>query len=615
MGTFLNGVLRASFGFLLLWGASPWPAFGAESPPPLPVAGETEITVTLGLPVPEAEAGRSVTVLDRRAIEALGPSSVADLLAAVPGLDVLPRGPRGAQADLSVRGGTFEQVLILVDGIPLSDPQTGHHLTDLFLRPGDLERVEVLRGPGSAAFGAGAFAGVVNLVTRKGGDGPSLAAAAGEHRWREGEVSFGLADEAGSLWTSGGRAASGGWRPDTDLRWSRAFFHGERTSSPGRLSFWAGLSDKAFGAWRFYSTAFPEEYEETQTAFFAAGWDRPVGTWLASARLSWRQHEDHFVLVRHDPGFYQNRHTTDSSAARVSLARSWNGGRLAFFAEGNRERLQSSNLGSRARNREALGAALRLGGGAGWSWEGGLYVHRYDRWGWRAWPSLSLLSPPARGVRFFASAGRSFRVPSFTEMYYRSPVDAGNPRLRPESAWTVEGGARGGGEALSWEASLFRRKGEDLIDWVGETPAGPWKAENLGRAETAGVEVRLGGTLPGGPVLPRRWDLSYTALRTRGSLPPGKVSKYVLASLRRQALLSARWDLGGGGTFALSLRHFLRYGQRPAWVADGRAAWTVRPSLQLFLEGSNLFGERWFGAGGVPMPGRWLTAGLRWGLP
>ncbi|MGC8763801.1 MAG: TonB-dependent receptor plug domain-containing protein [Acidobacteriota bacterium] len=591
-------------------------ALRAQTPlEPLRVGGATEITVTSPLPVPEEESGRSVTVLSREEIQRSAASSVDELLALVPGLDALARGPRGVQADLSIRGGTFEQVLVLLDGMPLSDPQTGHHLLDLFVRPADLERVEVLRGPGSAAFGAGAFSGVVNLVTRKGGGGPALAAAMGEHRWREADAAAGWSGPSAGLWASAGRTTSRGWRPDTDLRWSHAFAHGEKAVAASRLSFWAGYSGKAFGAWRFYSSTFPEEYEETETAFLAAGWDRPLGGWLASGRLSWRQHEDHFVLVRQDPDFYQNRHTADTLTARASLASSWKGGEAAFFAEGSRERLQSSNLGHRARNREGLGATLRLGGGAGWTAEGGLYGHHHDRWGWQLWPSASLLTPRAAGLRFFASAGRSFRIPSFTEMYYRSPVDRGNPGLRPESAWTVEGGARGGGGPLSWEVALFRRRGRNLIDWVGASMAGPWKAENLGRAVTDGAELLLRGELSAERILPRRWSLSFTALDTQGTLPPGKASKYVLASLRRQGLLSGTWDLGERGAFTLAFRHLLRYGQAPANTLDARLAFTLPRGTQVFLEGTNLFGERYRGAGGVPMPGRWLTAGIRWGLP
>lgn len=584
-----------------------------DSAEPLRLWGSTEITVTSPLPVPEEEAGRSVTVLGREEIAASTATSLDELLALVPGLDAPARGPRGIQADLSIRGGSFEQVLILVDGMPLLDPQTGHHLLDLFLSPSDLERVEVLRGPGSASFGAGAFSGVVNLVTRKEGSGPSLAAASGEHRWREAEAAWGRSGPRGGFFASASRTLSGGWRPDTDVSWSRAFLHGEREAGRGRLSFWAGTSDKEFGAWRFYSSFFPEEYEETQTAFLAAGWDRPLGTWRASGRLSYRQHEDHFVLVRHDPSFYENRHTSDTLTARASLTTEGEWGGAALFAEGSRERLLSSNLGARVRSRQGLGGTLRLGRPGGWTAEGGLYAHNNDRWGWQLWPSASLLSPAARGVRFFASAGRSFRIPSFTEMYYKSPVDEGNPALRPETAWTGEAGVRGGGRRFGWEVSLFRRKGRNLIDWVGASPGGPWHAENLGRASTSGAELLLRGELAGEPLLPRRWSLSVTVLDTQGTLPRGEVSKYVLSSLRRQALLSGSWNLGERGSLTAALRHLLRYGQRPATTADVRLSWTLRRDLALTLEGTNLFGERWSGAGGVPLPGRWLTLGVRLG--
>ncbi|HKK08312.1 MAG TPA: TonB-dependent receptor plug domain-containing protein, partial [Gemmatimonadota bacterium] len=111
-----------------------------------------------------AAATRDLEVLGRDAIEATPARTVAGLLRWAAGVDVRPRSP--AQADLSLRGSSFEQVLVLVDGVPVNDPQTGHFDLDVAVPLASVERIEILRGPASATFGADAVGGVVNIVTR-----------------------------------------------------------------------------------------------------------------------------------------------------------------------------------------------------------------------------------------------------------------------------------------------------------------------------------------------------------------------------------------------------------------------------------------------------------------
>ena len=140
---------------LLAVAASP---AAAQSSVPPPVA-ETVVVTGGALPIAFRELPRTVRVVTRDEIANLPVGTVTDLIRLVASADVRARGPRGIQADFSVRGAGFGQVLVLVDGVRVNNAQTGHHNSDLPVTLDDIERVEILLGPGSSAFGADAFGG------------------------------------------------------------------------------------------------------------------------------------------------------------------------------------------------------------------------------------------------------------------------------------------------------------------------------------------------------------------------------------------------------------------------------------------------------------------------
>ena len=123
-----------------------------------------EVEVTATRAQVQSEAFRMVAQVSRAEIESLPVENVADLLAYLPGVDIRSRGASNVQSDVSLRGGTFDQVLILLNGIPVSDCQTGHYSLNLPVSTALIERIEVLQG--TAANLTGAFSGAINIITR-----------------------------------------------------------------------------------------------------------------------------------------------------------------------------------------------------------------------------------------------------------------------------------------------------------------------------------------------------------------------------------------------------------------------------------------------------------------
>ena len=125
-----------------------------------------EVVFTAGrTPIEAQQAARIVTVITKSEIERAPAQNLNDLLRYIAGVDIRQRGPLGAQADISIRGGTFDQTLILLNGGNITDPQTGHHNLDLPIDVESIERIEILQGPSAKSFGPNAFNGAINIIT------------------------------------------------------------------------------------------------------------------------------------------------------------------------------------------------------------------------------------------------------------------------------------------------------------------------------------------------------------------------------------------------------------------------------------------------------------------
>ena len=561
---------------------------------------------------------RVVQVHTAEQLRALPVRTVAEALQWITAADVQPRSP--AQTDLSLRGSTFEQVLVLVDGVRVSDPQTGHFDLDLTVPLDRVERIEVLVGPASALYGADAVGGVVNVVTREGGPGAVAHVERGSFvTWRAGGSLAGLVRGVRA-------AASGDWHRSDGHRAGTEYetvqLHG-RLSAPvagGQLVAQAGLGRRDFGANGFYAPF--DSYEETRSSTVSLGWSGELGWgFTVHPLLSLRRHDDDFTLARTNPALYQNVHVSRQRGGEVLVRRRPLGGlglALALGGELYQDDLESENvalqrpaLGTRSENRGAGFGELAWGGPRA-SISAGLRGDRHEGFGASWSPSVSVSADLLPSLRARAAWGRSFRSPTWTERFYEDPASIGDPDLEPERSWSLEAGLDlalpGAGVA---RATTFRRESEDLIDWVkpaGSAPTAPSTVRNIESARLDGVELALeavalaGFDLDAGGAL-----LSLTADETTGL-----ISRYALrpiveravvgvsrSLLDRRVILSGRW-----------LRVRRRQGD-PYQLLGGRVR-VVLPWGELELSGTNLTGEQYLDITGNVAAGRALGVGYRW---
>ena len=228
---------------------------------------EVEVTASR-VPLPLSQAARMVTVLDREAIAAAPAQSVNDLLKYVMGVDVRQRGDLGIQTDISIRGGTFDQITLLLNGVNICDPQTGHNAADFPVDLNDIERIEILEGPAGRVYGTSSLSGAINIVTQTdskshvaaymGGGSYGLAGGGARFNYTTGKVSNQL---SGSLNRSDGATAN------SDFKTRKAFYQGMFTHPQADVKWQAGYSDKDYGANTFYSAKYPNQFEHTRKYF------------------------------------------------------------------------------------------------------------------------------------------------------------------------------------------------------------------------------------------------------------------------------------------------------------------------------------------------------------
>ncbi|MBC8124484.1 MAG: TonB-dependent receptor, partial [Candidatus Kapabacteria bacterium] len=229
------------------------------------------------IPLELTSVARTVDVLQSTDLLRLPARSIQDALVFVPGVDLRSRGPYGAQSDVSIRGGSYEQTTVLLNGMRLTDPQTGHHQLNLPLAPLDIDRIEIVKGGASRLFGPGAMDGVVNIVTRTASTSSVIGSVVGgDFGFVEGRFSASLVSNNVHNMISAQRVQHNGYRQSTDLSMTSALITGGITEGATTVSWLGGWVDKSFGAGLFYSPRFPDAWERTITGLAGARVSAPI---------------------------------------------------------------------------------------------------------------------------------------------------------------------------------------------------------------------------------------------------------------------------------------------------------------------------------------------------
>ena len=597
------------------------------------------------VPVALHSSARIVTLLDSMTIASAPAETVNDLLKYALGVDVRQRGAMGMQTDISIRGGTFDQVAVLLDGINITDPQTGHNSFDFPVNICDIERIEVLEGPAARVYGTSSLLGAVNIVTRKasgnaatasleGGSFRSLGATASVEIGHRGGYNSVSAEYQRSDGFS--RNAAGGLNGDYGA--VKAFWRGGHDFGRRNLSWQLGVSNKDFGSSTFYSAKYDDQFEHTLKTF-ASLKSEGKGVLHFTPALYWNHGEDRFELFRGAPDKYPfNYHKTDVAGANLNFRVDSRLGETAFGAEARHERIISTNLGERLSDprgvyvcglsRTAFNLFLehhvtlgRLSASAGLT----TVYNTGNREGVGLYPGIDANFRISNSLRIYASYNASYRMPTFTELYYSVGGHRADPDLKAEKLRALEGGLKYLGHGIRAVATVYYNRGYDMIDWILDTSAGedaPWTSMNHTRLNTLGQEFTLRLSLPEmlgkADFFFRCLSLGYTHQTQDKPLEAHLRSLYSLEYIRHKVVVQADFRLWDKLSADLSWRYVNRNTgsalQTPYNLLDAKLSYAF-PHLNLYLRANNLLNRTWYDFGDIPQPGLWLMAGISCKLP
>lgn len=605
---------------------------------------DIEVTASRA-PLALGQAARMVTVLTRDDIQAAPVQSVNDLLKYAAGVDVRQRGPIGAQTDVSIRGGTQEQITILLNGINICDPQTGHNAFDFPCDISDIERIEVLEGPAARIYGTSSLMGAVNIVTNplptstQGKEQIAVRAEGGSFGYLSAAASISKLSTitsrlSTSFTRSDGYSRSKSGALNSDYSGFKAFYEGHYSSHSGeigkRLSWHAGLSTKGFGSNTFYSAKFDEQFERTTKLFTALQGEVDAGAFHFHPALYWNRTHDRFELIRGTEDKVPfNHHRTDVFGLNLN---SWFDsplGRTAFGAEFRNEDVVSSNLGEPLNevngkykfglNRTNLSLHLEHNIMTGrFTLSAGLVAvkNTWNQMPFTVYPGIDASLRIGEQWKVYASYNESLRMPSFTELYYSVGGHKADKYLKPEELRAVECGVKFFARRFSARASLFHHHQRNTIDWVMDTrdPDATWQSVNLTKINTLGFEtdVTLNSKFS-------TLNISYCYLHQQKDDLPHLQSQYSLEYLRHKLTASLNVALTSQLALIAKYRFQDRMGNytdisgqvqnyHPYSVVDARLTWQA-DAYTLYVEANNLLNHRYVDYGNVPQPGIWLMAG------
>jgi iron complex outermembrane receptor protein len=600
---------RLLLSLFLLGGAALYPqdnsttSSGATNPPTkVPVQHETVVVTGTFTPVSETEIDRSVTVLET-ADQDLLHNNWVDYLELSPSLDLRQRAPNDVQGDLSIRGSTFGQALVLLNGLRMDDVQSGHHDMDLPIPTELIQRIEILRGAGSTLYGSDAMAGSLNVIT-----------ATPEHtdlHVGAGVGNFGVNEQSGSaslVWRKldeqldAERDFSSGFRTDRDYRSLTLFSNTGVESALGHSLLMMGYGDKPFGADQFYGPF--NSWERTKSWFAGVKQDLGKNT---EFDFGFRRHTDEFILLRDNPSVYENNHVDKSWQADLRRHDQVTKNSALFYgAEGIHESIVSNNLGNHDRSRGAVyldydvRALKRFSFSLGGREE--IFSSSHGEFNPTAAAGVWLKS----SLKLKGSVSRAFRLPSYTDLYYSDPANIGNPNLLPEHAWDYEGGVLWSPTArVKGEATVFERHDRDVIDYVRSSASSPYMAENIQALNFTGVELSIEVKLPHN----QQVQIAYTGLHGVQQSLNGLQTKYSFNYPTNDGVIA--WNGRLPGKFIARTR----VGVVDRYASDPYALWDAAVAREFghvaaHLVLSNISDTQYEEIQGVIMPGRSVVFGL-----
>ncbi len=596
-----------------------------------------------------SDASRIITVIDKEEIATSPATDVADILGSALGVDIRSRGAFGVQSDINIRGGSFEQALILINGMRVNDAQTGHFNMNLPIDIQDVDRIEILQGAGARVYGNNAFSGAVNIITSTTDENNiKLSLLGGSYELFAAKLSANYRIKNFKNYISLSKNVSAGYKENTDFDIVNFYYSGSSQTKLGKFDVQAAYTDKSFGANSFYTPVYPNQYEQNKTAFANTRF-KQEGTLNMEYSAYWRVNFDRFELFRDNPAAWysgHNYHKNNLYGAAVNSNFNALGGKMSLGVDWNLESILSNKLGdSLASQKPIMGVddVFYTNGSSRQNISAfieqqfnfdklnistGLMSNWNTVFGWNFYPGIDISYFVFNHLSVMSSINMSGRLPSFTDLYYVGPTNEGNENLLAEKAITYEFGGKYINHFLVIQSAVFKRFGTNIIDWVKQNPDDLWQSNNITNVDAIGFEFSAKFSLQNVtaekfPINFVRFNYSYIDMNKNSS---DYISKYVLDYLQHNFSFTMEHiiykKLKASWVFKYRQRNgsFIPYNQelgqwmeaesyKAIFLLDLRMFYTFK-NIKVYVEGSNLLDVKYQDIENVDLAGRWLRAGL-----
>ena len=577
-----------------------------------------EVIVTstrINLPFPENS--RTISIITSEDIKNSAAISLTDMLQQVAGIDVKRQGTGGTQADLYIRGGSFDQTLVLIDGIKMDDAQTGHHTLNAALPLEVIERIEIIKGPAARVFGQNAFTGAINIVTKKNlNNGGSASIETGSYKQLNASVTATSNFENSSHLIHVSRNTSDGYRYNTDYDNQNYFIKSIFNKKRKAIEMIANFSERKFGANGFYAipTAI-NQYEETQNSLIGFSTKFSTEKLSINPRVYWKRNQDEYLFVRQNPSAFRNFHISDKIGTEVNASYTSSAGITGFGIDISKTYLRSDGTTGGLGNRNRFMANLFLEhlfklANQKLDITPGIAITYFSDFKFHAFPGIDMGYRLNANLKVYGNMGYTYRIPTYTDLYYNGPSNVGNENLEPEEALSEEIGLKYFTPTFSISAALFNRDASKLIDFVKENEADKWQPVNVRDLNTKGLEFNSSYTFKINN-FNQNISVGYTYLDDQVKALDVNFSKYAINSLKHQITGRFSTQLVKNLSQNIIYKHAERTTGTSYNVWDASLILNIK-QFEITATANNIFNAEYSEGNLIPMPKGNMLFGLRY---
>ncbi len=578
---------------------------------------------------PISQENRNATVIKREEIEKIPAKSIQEILQYANGVDLRQRGVFGSQADVSIDGGSFEQTLVLLNGVKITDHQTAHNALNLPIPVEAIEQIEVIRGPGARIYGNNSLTGVINIITRKPKKSGFYANSYFGTNFeknieKESERYSARGIQIGGAYNTENQQhllflshdKGNGYRYNTAFENNKIYLQNHfQLNENNEINSSFGYVNNGFGANGFYAAPGDKDSKEIIETFLGSIQSKHQISerFIIKPQISYRYNFDDYRYYKNDLSKARSKHYSNAFGSEINSTYELNKGILGFGLEYRHEQINSTAIGEHNRNNFGFYGEYKVDWTEKFNTNIGFYTNYNSKYDWQFFPGIDASYQLLKPLKIVANLGTSQRIPSFTDLYLdQRPGNIGNANVEPEKAFQAETGLKFYKNNFTLEGFYFYRKIDKFIDWVRLSTDEPWEANNFGNLETNGFNLRAKNKFLLNANQNINLSLSYSFLDSEFSQVDEEfASKYKIESLKHQLTNIIEYN---ANRFSVTMtnRFNERYAGDSYWITDARASYKfLDKKLTLYADAQNIFNTVYHEIGAIPLPSQWFTLGLK----